>query len=336
MSGIPEAGRLRKLKASESLCGQVIRGQRVKSFDLTKKDDAVKFADVIFLEKLTARRMITVPIFNPCNQHHLRYLLNLFPLTKSFWGNEGELSDLGLFISRLADHVADDVCSAAAGLTSFDCGVAKSRQEFLKTLLDLIKNQFNCEGISIFFVNEIGDRLELDPDGTTGVDWRKDIPLHERYYRKGQGMTGTIWATGEMRLISEAANTKDMKRLSWEIGRSTNRDECLFEPLARLGWPVSGVIRLINKRVVVGSLASLMFTDDDAAVLDSIIQAALPHLELLRLQERQTATISRMVHEFQVPALWWNLWVNRGEKMSGNHVRRVARARAQRPPLCSF
>jgi signal transduction histidine kinase len=44
-----------------------------------------------------------------------------------------------------------------------------------------------------------------------------------------------------------------------------------------------------------------MFTDDDAAVLDAIIQAALPYLELLTFQERQLSAVTRMAHEFQVP-----------------------------------
>ena len=79
-----------------------------------------------------------------------------------------------------------------------------------------------------------------------------------------------------------------------------SRDEILFAPLVRRGGKCHGVARLHNKKPVEEPVSS-MFTDDDAAKLDAIIQTALPHLELLELQERQRQSLARMVHEFQSP-----------------------------------
>lgn len=49
-----------------------------------------------------------------------------------------------------------------------------------------------------------------------------------------------------------------------------------------------------------------MFTDDDAARLDAIIQAALPHLELLLTQHQQASSLVRLNHELQNPLLGIN------------------------------
>ena len=78
------------------------------------------------------------------------------------------------------------------------------------------------------------------------------------------------------------------------------RDEILFAPLARRRGHCHGVVRLHNKRRPPLPVSS-MFTDDDAAKLDAIIQTALPRLELLQVQERQLESLTRMIHELQSP-----------------------------------
>ena len=44
-----------------------------------------------------------------------------------------------------------------------------------------------------------------------------------------------------------------------------------------------------------------MFSDDDIAALDSLVQAALPQLEVLRQQERHLRGMRKLFHEFHVP-----------------------------------
>jgi signal transduction histidine kinase len=44
-----------------------------------------------------------------------------------------------------------------------------------------------------------------------------------------------------------------------------------------------------------------MFLDDDIAVLDSIGQAAVPHIHILLEKERQAKSMERLTHEFKVP-----------------------------------
>ena len=305
IAGVPGHECRKILKANAGLCRDVITDARIQEFDLNESGHRGRFDDDDFLQRLTGRRMVTVPIFNPSNPHHLRFLLNIFPTTASYWGalpsGHTELTRLAAHLSRLADYVADDVCSAAALETSYACGHSTSKKEFLSNLVRLVHRQFDCEGVSVFLVNETGDRLELPEGGTTGIEWNPELKAHEHYYPPKTGLTGVVWATGEMKLLSDASKDSDGKRRSWETRQSFDRDECLFSPLARLGGNVVGVIRLTNKNRPPGSRAATMFTDDDAAVLDSILQAALPYLELLTFQERQLSAVTRMVHEFQVP-----------------------------------
>lgn len=306
-SGLPNLNTLSwkdRLKASTSLCGKVTREQKVMRFDLTEPENMATFADPDFLAALRVKKMISVPIANPSNAHHIRFILNLFPSREVLAWDDDELCARGYQLSRIADHVTDDECSTAAVETSFECGRTKTKREFLQKFVRLLQKRFHCEGVSVFLVNEGGDRLDLfEPEATTGVEWDPYLPLHERYYPRDTGITGKVWYSGEVRLLPDAANDPDGCKRCREIRATLTRDECLLAPMARLGSKVAGVVRLANKTPIPGIHASTMFTDEDVAVLDSIIQASLPYLDQLIYQERQLSAISRMTHEFQVPVV---------------------------------
>lgn len=303
MAGLKNVEAPKVLEANNptSLCGQLTRRQCICFFDnlASLSDDSVQFDAVTLLPHLPAHRMVVVPIFNPSNSHHLRFLLKLFPSSAEPWRNERELEQLGKHIARMADHVTDDVCSAAAALTSYRCGSAGTRVEFCGRFVELVQELFQCEGVSLFLVNDIGDKLQLE--ATTGITWRSSLAPFERYYRKGEGQTGLVWATEELRILigKPAPSNPDPK--SWETKCSFSRDECLFAPLAREGKAVLGVIRLTNKKLPSGTRSSTAFTDDDAAELDAMIQAALPHLDNLATRDRQVSAFKRLVHELRMP-----------------------------------
>jgi signal transduction histidine kinase/sugar phosphate isomerase/epimerase len=288
------------LDGDKSLCGRIAHSPQVRSFDLADPKWAAQFSDQQMLHLLPDKRMITVPIFNPVNEHHLLYLLNLFPEDASSWKNKlDELAELGAHVGRVAGFMVDGVCSTVALQTSHACGKSRTVKEFLERLVDLVQRAFNCEGVSVFLVNRIGSRLE--PAHSTGMEWDPQLRPHEQYYPKGVGLTGQTWDKGDIRFVTNAADASGHQHRSWETRRSPDRDECLFAPLARLAGNVVGVIRLVNKRIRTSDRASTMFTDDDAAVLDSIIQASLPHLELLQEQQLRIEVMARMTHEFQGP-----------------------------------
>lgn len=292
------------LAATNCLCRKVILEQRVHEFALTSEENRLEFDDPDFLNGLRAKKMVTVPIFNPSNTHHLRYLLNLFPIEcsgqPSAPGIE-ELERFGMLVSRLADHVADDICSAAAARASIACSGVKTRDELLAKMLNLLVRTLHAEAVSIFLVDEVSEHLIVDEKWTTGIKWAPERSPDQRFYRKGEGLTGLSWEAREMRLVSDVKKERDTDAISWETRKSLDRYGCIFAPIARAGGEVLGVIRVVNKEQATNWRAATMFTDEDAAQLDSVVQAAIPYLQLFTLQERQASALVRMTHEFQVP-----------------------------------
>lgn len=301
MAGLEGLVGTQVLKANDptSLCGLCTRSQHILQYGLAALPTDAQFDSPHLLQHLPVQRMVVVPIFNPSNSHHLRFLLKLFPNSATAWRNERELMQLGVHLARMADHVTDDVCSAAASLTSYHCGSKSSREDFCQRFVELVKELFHCEGVSLFLVNDLGDKLELA--GTTGLTWRSSLARQECYYRKSDGKTGEVWATEELQIVIGPPAPQSINPRSWETNCSPYRDECLFAPLARAGSKVSGVIRLTNKCLPSSTRASTVFTDDDAAELDAMIQAALPHLDNLATRDRQISALKRMVHEFHMP-----------------------------------
>lgn len=295
-----------RIRASQGLTGEAVAAlhNQVKHFDLAESPNIKRFEDVQLLASLHARRMISVPIANHSNPHDLRFVVNIFTNEGEFQHSDDELLTLGQHMSRLAGYVTDAECSAASVEAAFACGRAKTRREFLVSFVGLLKKTFNCEGVSVLLVNETGDRLELiEPEGTTGVIWNPSLPLHDRYYSKNSGLTGTVWHRREVILSSDVDAAPERTSRCAEILDSPHCREALFAPMLNVEGQCSGVIRLLNKMPTEHAEASMMFTNDDVAVLDSIIQAALPHLEQITLRERQLSAISRMTHEFQVPVV---------------------------------
>ncbi|MGA3284044.1 MAG: ATP-binding protein [Verrucomicrobiota bacterium] len=293
-----------------SLSAQVARDKQWQEFDLNRIGKLDRFEEAGMLQAAKGGYMITVPVFNSANTQLLRYLLNLFPSDKQHYDiwkqRKEEFSRLGMQLSQLADMLVNENCSAAATRTSLACAGLTSRAEFLPRLRDLVHNVFDCDAVSIFLVDETGRRLEVDEQlGTTGIEWDPEFPPQERFYRKGEGITGAVWESRELRLVADTTRVRK-GRTKWrsrELRKPDEnaRDECMFASMVRIGGPVLGVIRLRNKKPLPNSRAGTMFTDEDAAVLDAIVQAALPHLELLTLQERQKEAVLRMTHEFRGP-----------------------------------
>jgi len=304
-------------RADRSLSGKVISDPRIHVHDLRKAEARACFQDDIknqkFLEALRTSWMIAVPVFNSSNPHHLRYILTIFPNVEPKVSDEGGMSDHERFewefcadiISVWADYVTDEACSAAAGATNHLCGEVKGGvTTFVDALMDHIQKRFNCENVTVWLLDE--SRTRLLPAGKTEdrITWREDLPKNERHYRKGDGtITSQTWEDREMLFSSHAVDINNRAaHKSFEKAKSDRR-ELLTAPLARRGGEVLGVVRLHNKELSNQGPASTVFTDDDAAKLDAIIQAALPHLDLLITQRRQSFALTRLAHELQNPLI---------------------------------
>lgn len=298
--GLPGVEQLDHLEMSGGCMGEFARENRPKAFDLAKPENAKRFEDQTLLASLTAvgaTRMLSIPILNPANAHHLRYIVNIFPKAEAPEVGLDTLFRLGQHVASFADFFLDELCAETAGMTSYLCTQSQTRSELMGNLQRHLLKVFNCEGAQIFLVNDGRDRLEAACPGVT--DWT--VPVGKQFYRKGEGLTGKAWQERDM-LFSSATNTDSRaNNISCEKKLSPGRREGVFATIAKRRDEVLGVIRLTNKRDMLDPVCSTMFNDDDAAVLDAIIQAAVPRLELLRTNERQLKALGRMTHEFQGP-----------------------------------
>jgi len=306
VAGLERLGCPGIVSTAESILGKVVKSGQVLTFDLKHSDSLSGTAEQAFLAQIPGQRLTAVPVFNASNAHQLHYVLCLLPTSSAPPVTAGELATLAQQIARAADCMADDICSSAATYTSYHCGGAIKKADFINRLFELLKERFDCEGTTILLVDETDTRMEVAQ--TSGIEWKGDLKPHEQCYHRNTGLTGFVWGSRQMLLTSNAKDHREkegvgktLETRSCEQRLSPDRDECLIAPLVRLRGKVLGAIRLLNKRAHAGRRVATMFTDDDAAVLDAIIQSAMPHLEMLTLQERQLNTLARMVHEFQNP-----------------------------------
>jgi signal transduction histidine kinase len=198
-------------------------------------------------------------------------------------------------VAHWSDYLTDEICSAATGFTNHLCGnTNQSVTEFIDSLTEYLEQTFNCNAVTVLLEDFSGKRLEPVGRSREKVDWGENPPYYS--ISDYESHTFRTWKFREMVFSADAVVGQAREKRP----EDDTRNEILFAPLVRRGGKCHGVARLHNKKAVAKPVSS-MFTDDDAAKLDAIIQTALPHLELLKMQEQQRQSLARMVHEFQSP-----------------------------------
>lgn len=291
------------LSHAHTLAGQVATTSAVLIHDLSDERVRRQFSNQNFLQQVTSRWLVCVPIFNAANAHHLRGMFAIFTDT-DLCKNKQMLELLAYVIAMWADYVGGEACAAAVGATNYLCGtVTTGVESFVNELHDHVQRVFNCENVSIFLRDASRTRLEAAGKCKIGIKWNEKLPPAQHHYKMGEGLTGRCWQEREMLFVDHAPEAPGHVGKSKDMPLLTAREEVLFAPLARLNGEALGVIRLRNKRPRSGSPATTMFTDDDAAKLDAIIQSALPYLELLFTQKDQAQSLVRLNHELQNPLI---------------------------------
>lgn len=275
-------------------------------------DPSAQFTSPVLNNKFSLSHMISIPILSDSNPQYARLLVEIFPQDEQVNVTDEDLSRLSTYVAIAADSALDDRCSYAAAKTNI--AAAKSNiaaatatlkmadieqvQDFLVKFRDLIQQFLNCQFVSIFLVNEVGNRLELAVTNTE-ITWPRNEA--ERFYTKGEGLTGKVWETKEAILSTDPTKEPGHKGKSEEptYGKGTQRSY-LCSPLIDHTGEVVGVVRCHNKNS--GARGDFnMFTYDDVAIIDAIGQAAAPHVQLLRSNERHAKALNRLTHELKHP-----------------------------------
>lgn len=247
------------------------------------------------------KQMLAIPVVNSWNAHHVRFLINLFPRQKLEKKQDPHFERIAHVIARAADLMLDERCLLAAGEMQYEKVEYRSSTQFFENLRNRIQHTLNCQGVAIFRVVRNRDRLELA--ASTGTKWRDDVKPSERFYKKeDKSHTGDVWRRNSIFYKRYEPGDIPNRAKSWEVVDSPEEDECLMAPISRRGGRklVLGIVRCRNRKRGTG-VSPKMFTDDDAAALDALLQAALPQLELLLDQEFRLQSLRRLLHEFNVP-----------------------------------
>ncbi|MEK7675854.1 MAG: TIM barrel protein [Verrucomicrobiota bacterium] len=284
-----------------SLSSVAVERQAVTTFDLQQAQPAAKYAQPQarlcyreLVSRLSLRKLISVPVQDPQDPRQIRIVLNIFPADQNSPFPEEYLARVGRLVLQAADAALDERCALAAANVSVRAGQCQQADAFLAELRDLLLDVLHCETLTIFLVNDAGDRLEGAK--STGLRW--DVPAEGQFYRLGEGLTGKVWQRKEALLSRDPDHEVGAAHKSDEA-RSAKRPTFLCAPMMDVTGVVVGVVRCQNKRGEKGSFH--MFSEDDLAVLDAVSQAAVPHLQVLLSKERRAKALRRLTHELNHP-----------------------------------
>ena len=302
------------VELGNSLSAIAIDRQLPTHFDLTDNQlgekwgyPDLKFSHPRLLDRMLLKHMVSIPIFNDSNPFHCRLLVEIYSRDKNSLASPKDLSLLGAYAAKAADAALNEHCAYAVAATNiaaakFNTAVANASigiadiehvKDFLHNFKGLLSRFLNCETASIFLVDDSGKKLELNTPGTELI-WNPDVPESE-FYVKGQGITGTVWATKEAILTLDASTEPSYRGKSHEPSFGPS-DPGLIAPLFDHTGEVIGVVRCRRRRGY-GNL----FTYDHVAIVDAIGQAAAPYLELLRNNERRAKALGGLTHELKYP-----------------------------------
>lgn len=257
------------------LSGITMKCKKITEFDLTDSKNAERFEHAELISKLNLKKMISVPVFNPWNFNHVRVIVNLFPRDEETLISNNELFRFAEYVAFTLDSALEDICFSSANKASFLVSKCEGVKDFLDSLIELIKGTITCEDIAIFLMDDAGDKLELKAS-TKGIC---NVSENEQFYKEGEGLRGRVLKGKETLLVAGA-------HLG---GKLSGEDSCLLMPLIEPTFEVAGIIQCRNKSTprFSGKPDILLFSDEDAAILESIGQAAVPQLDLLYAQEER-------------------------------------------------
>jgi sugar phosphate isomerase/epimerase/signal transduction histidine kinase len=282
----------------DSLSQDSVDGHKVTTFDLTIPAIAQRSSNSNFFLAAKLTSMLSIPVANASNTNHIRYIINLFDDKPFASGHNEEYYEIAQNIAIVADKVLDDACSFSAGTVDLIKTEPHNAYAYANRLRRRILETFDCEGVSIFLVNEHNDKL-IYTGQEADINWSCDEA--ERYYKRGEGLTGGVWRSNKFLFTRLAVEEVGYIGKSSEVIISAGRTECIIAPIAKFDGEVLGIVRCVNKQENGHRFAATMFSDDDAALLEAMLQAAVPRIEIL-LKNRQLAeAIGRLPDQIEFP-----------------------------------
>jgi len=291
------------LDLNSCITGTAIDRHAVTSFDLSDKRlqqgsgaSPASYPEMDLAKRIGVRGMLSIPVFSMYNQHHVRLVINVFTTEARPSLAYPDVSSLTQDVANAIDAALDRTCSDASASAARLGSTGRTLSEYASEIASLTALMTRSAGCSLFLSNGAGDALNLV--GTTGIQWY--VPDEERLYRRGEGLTGTVWQSARVKVSSSVTDEPRVPSKSSEVPLAELRS-CVLVPLFDAQNRAVGVVRCQNKRLPhLGG--HNIFSDDDVAIIEAVSQIALPHIEALVAEERRRDGVARLAHELQRPA----------------------------------
>jgi len=264
-----------------------------------------------------ASRCLSVPIPNRFNPHHIRFLVHIFADGEADSVKNGGLDRvdyhaLAEHIGRGADVNLDDCCRVAAAQVSVEEADQRSgsgkqgetAERLYRRLHDVILKQTRAGACSIFRLDPVTSRLIAVC--APNVKWfgEAERDKYLRFYpRDDASLTSKACKTRLPQVIPDVADyqrqhDKWRPRSEEQIGDGEQilaGRALMFVPIVAPSGDPLGVVRCVK------DAQGQPFSDDDIAIVDAALQAAIPQLRLFDEAKDKEENYAQLRHELKGP-----------------------------------
>lgn len=329
-----------QIPKDSAVIGSVVNSMSVSELDIVGSERTFHWTNVA--KDVDGSFAVTIPVPNQYNPNAIRLLVGV--MTKERKGT--------VFYNRSAHVVSADICKAvdmalddraaiAARKVTHHADKSATLQEFLDSLVELVRTTLVCDAVTVFLPNATGERIEVKAS-TRGCHWREGTRDQDKCYRPSEinDLTAQCWLEGRTILDVNSDHTikeaTGQKPKSWDAlpDNSSGRSNLLIVPIVsamaahgrKPRSQIIGVIRCRNKSGLSVQDANVFpyFADDDAAILSAICQAAAPYVDALRGDERFVESFRFLAHELRSPINYLTTAVHRLDKfMNTNRTQEI-------------
>lgn len=254
-------------------------------------------------------RRARIPILNPYNRNHVRFILDLYVKAGAVtWNAPIKWEQTALawrfreILGRYLDHAVDRNCQDYAGSVIRIAANGPTYEEFTRGLRALITRAIGCEAVAVFMADS--SLTVMRPVGSEDVlEWRADLPQGKHYYLMSETRMDTVKAWTRALPLFLPSPLGDRLDNSWKCvlkvsDHGTGEIQILHFPILGADGRCIGVVRCGGKLP-----PARYFHENDLAILDAILHVAVPRLLSLRRDHERRMEVGIVAHELKRPAL---------------------------------
>lgn len=171
--------------------------------------------------------------------------------------------------------------------------IEKRKNNFLNEIINLIKCYLKINAVSIFETAD--NEQEIFCIITTGIEGNP--PLWKVKYKKNEGATGIVFATGKSIITRAVEKDERFKHRFKEKQKCTDNSNPFIAVPIKAGNKIIGVIRCVEKHGIFGAIET--FSQRDLENLQFISDQLSPVLQMLNVQQKIQQGLTIAVHDLK-------------------------------------